>query len=392
MFLNGVFILKILNVTYSETFRDPRVLRQIKWLQESGATVDVLGLGPRPNLMKGKYFEIHKPNVLFRIFIYLFASSRSRQKRLINRQVPWELEKAIASGQYNIVHLNDLEFVPWLDSLIVNKKTNNVRFQRIIDLHEYFPGVKGGLIWNFINFRYHKWLIKRFRKSTFDTYSTVSEEIAETYCDRFELPEFEVVWNAPEFKNHAFVERTKDKIDLVYHGNAGKGRPLLRYIRAVSKSSGCFNLNFMINASFARTVFLKLYVKMLGIEDRVFWHETVAVNEIVSAITKFDAQLVWFPPSSENMNLSLGNKFFESIQGHLALISGNSPSMLAIIGKYNLGSITRGWKTQDLIAALDELTRDRVEIYRKNSFTNAKILSEDTSRVAFLNKVINASL
>jgi hypothetical protein len=66
----------------------------------------------------------------------------------------------------------------------------------------------------------------------------------------------------------------------------------------------------------------------------IVWHESVPGHEIVMKIRTFDAQLVWFPPVSENMHLCLGNKFFEAIQGHLALISGPSPSMAPLIEKY----------------------------------------------------------
>ena len=380
--------MRILDISYSPVASDPRVLRQIDWLQEAGRFVDVAGLGEKPDSLKGAYFQLVVPKLPTRLFLYTLTSKRYRYRKLITDQIPLVLQHRLKSGYYDMIHLNDLDFVPLVSSIQLKSPLRNNKTRLAIDLHEYFPGVKGGLFWRVCLREYNSWLFKKLLETEFDCYSTVSQEIAIKFADLFDLPAMVIIWNAPREQDLTFEEHINQQIELVYHGNAGKGRPLISYFLAVRKTNAPLRLHLMINASKFYKSFLKIVSRALCMHKKIIWHETVSVSEIVPSIKNFDAQLVWFPPTSENMLLSLGNKFFESVQGHLAIISGPSPSMASLIKKYDIGVISKGWTLRDLVSTLDSLDRATIERYRENSSIFSEKLSEVISRKNFLNEIV----
>jgi len=381
---DGFALSKVLCVSYSPISRDPRVLRQIKWLQDSGIEVDVLGLGSKPDTLNGGYFEIRQRGFLVRVLIYLFATNEFRYRKLISECVPSEVVTFCEENNYDLIHLNDLEFIPWMKKVSRNQDEGTRSTPIAIDLHEYFPGVKGGLLWKLITERFHKWLFTRFQEFKFDLVSTVSDEIAEVYSSENGISVTEVIWNTPAYNKAKFELHTSEVIELVYHGNSGKGRPLRTYIQAVRRTTSPINLNFMVRIGFLHKNYLKFYSQLLGVQHRVMWHDLVGVSEIVGAVQKYDVELAWFPPISRNMHLSLGNKFFEAVQGHLALVIGESPSMENLVEKYDLGFIARGWKLANLVATLDSLNRKDVDKVRMSNLAISRILNDETSKGIFI--------
>jgi hypothetical protein len=368
--------------------RDPRVLRQIKWIQDKEWSVDAIGLGDKPSSLEGDFFQISVPKLVTRLLLYSLVSKRTRNKIFVIDKVPSVVKERILTGYYDVIHMNDLDFVPMISSLNLNSLMSAKKTRITIDLHEFFPGVKGGLIWRMFLKNYNAWLFKKFLETDFDSYSTVSHEIARQFMDRFNLPSIVTIWNAPANQDLTYDTHQNRQIEVVYHGSTGKGRPLLRYILAVKRTSTPMRLHLMVNAGPLYKRFLKISSRILMINDQIVWHETVSVHEIVMKIRTFDAQLVWFPPVSENMHLCLGNKFFEAIQGHLALISGPGPSMAPLIEDYGLGVVSAGWNLRDLVSSLDSLDRASIERYRRNSSINAKDLSESIGQDRFVNEVI----
>jgi len=364
------------------------VLRQIKWIQDEEWSVDVVGLGDKPSSLEGDFFQISVPKLVTRLFLYSLVSKRTRNKNLVFDRVSPVLKERIVTGYYDVIHLNDLDFVPMVSSLNLNSLISAKKTRITIDLHEFFPGVKGGLIWRLFIKSYNAWLFKKLLETDFDSYSTVSHEIAIQFMDRFNLPSIVTIWNAPGNQDFTYDSRVNGQIEVVYHGNTGKGRPLLRYMLAVKRTKTPMRLHLMVNAGSLYKRFLKISSRVLMVHDQIVWHETVSVHEIVMKIRTFDAQLVWFTPVSENMHLCLGNKFFEAIQGHLALISGPSPSMAPLIEKYGLGVVSAGWNIRDLVSSLDSLDRATIERYRRNSSINAKDLSESIGQDRFVNEVV----
>lgn len=380
--------MRILDISYSPVASDPRVLRQIDWLQEAGRIVDVAGLGEKPNSLKGEYYQIGVPNLAIRLCLYVFATKSYRHKTLIISQIPETLRARVHQGYYDAIHLNDLEFVPVVNAIQHTKNEHSTKTHFSIDLHEYFPGVKGGIFWTFFVKSFNKWLFRQLIDTNFDGYSTVSEQIVQEYVDEFDFPKMEVVWNAPKISDCVFEFRDLSEIKLVYHGNTGRGRPVFRYINAVKRSHSPITLHFMITSGTIYRNTMRLFALINGVSQRVHFHEPVPVQQISQKLEQYDLELVWFPPVSRSLHLSLANKFFEAVQAGLGVVIGKSPSMEPLVNKFGIGAISNGWKTRDLVEVLDSLDRELVEKWRLNSFQNRFILSSDHSRLTFLDLVI----
>jgi hypothetical protein len=375
-------------MSYSPIASDPRVLRQIEWLQEAEIQVDVAGLGSRPAILKGEYYQIGIPNLAIRLLLYVFAPNAYRHKKLILDQIPNELRNRIDSGYFDAIHINDLEFVPLIQSLQIGglKSKNKIDFS--IDIHEYFPGVKGGMFWRLFIKNFHNWLFRTLQKTSFNSYSTVSEQIANEYAREFDLPIMKVVWNAPNVSNCNFEARVSPEIKLVYHGNTGKGRPVFRYVRAVKRSTSQPSLHFMITSGAIYLNAIRLFSILIGAGRLVSFHKPVPVKQISQELEQYDVELVWLPPLSRSLHLSLANKFFEAVQAGLGVVIGKSPSMEPLVVDYNIGAISQGWKTNDLVDILNLLDRNLVEIWRQNSIANRLALSSERSRNIFLEHVL----
>ena len=380
--------MKVLDISYSPIARDPRVLRQIKWIQDEKWSVDVVGLGDKPSLLEGEFFQISVPKLVTRLYLYCFVSKKTRFRKLVFNRVSPILKARLSSGYYDVIHLNDLDFVPMISDFQENSPLTLKKIRVAIDLHEFFPGVNGGLIWRVFLKNYNGWLFKKLLETDFDCYSTVSQEIATKFRDRFNLPAMVTIWNAPANHDLTHDNHIGDQIEVVYHGNTGKGRPLIHYILAVKRTRTPMRLHLMVNAGSMHKTFLKFLSRAILIHRNIVWHETVSVHDIVPKIRAFDAQLVWFPPVSENLLLSLGNKFFEAVQAHLALISGPGPSMAPLVKKYGIGVVSNGWSLKDLVSSLDSLDRASIEEFRLNSSMHSKELSESIGQDRFLNEVI----
>ena len=71
-------------------------------------------------------------------------------------------------------------------------------------------------------------------------------------------------------------------------------------------------------------------LKQLGAErvpGRVFFHDAVAPEEIVPTIAEYDIGFNFIAPTNYNYLVCLPNKFFESINAGLAILTGPSPAM-----------------------------------------------------------------
>jgi len=91
------------------------------------------------------------------------------------------------------------------------------------------------------------------------------------------------------------------------------------------------------------------------------------MSQVPDALAQFDVEVIYFEPVTKNLLYTLPNKFFESIQGRLAVVSGPSPELVRFISKFKLGASSSGWGVEQLSSMISGLDRNKVEVMRKNS-------------------------
>jgi glycosyltransferase involved in cell wall biosynthesis len=108
------------------------------------------------------------------------------------------------------------------------------------------------------------------------------------------------------------------------------------------------------------------------------------MEEVPRVLNAYDAEVVYFPPRTTNLEFTLPNKYFEAVQGRLAVITGDSPSLVAEIVKRQNGVVVHGWSAEALARGINSLTAEQIYAAKKNSHSAAGTLSSDTDRARFL--------
>ena len=84
---------------------------------------------------------------------------------------------------------------------------------------------------------------------------------------------------------------------------------------------------------------------------------------------------------------TLPNKFFECIQGRLALAVGPSPEMARIVREHDLGVISEDFSPKTLAQHLRSLDSKTINYYKLQSHKAARILSAEKNKELLLDLV-----
>jgi hypothetical protein len=98
------------------------------------------------------------------------------------------------------------------------------------------------------------------------------------------------------------------------------------------------------------------------------------------------------PPITNNELYAVPNKFLESIQARLAIVTGPNPSMAEIVRENGLGIVLDGWKAKDIYSGLINLDKQGIEAMKVNSGKVSVKLSSDQDRGTFLKFVAKVQL
>ena len=351
-------------LSYSNLTKDSRVLRQIKWLKDSGIKVDAAGLGEKP-LGVDSFFKISPPNLANRLLLYVFTPSTQRSKSLLKSLANTNFLRSLRAGEYSTVILNDLDFLGF-DEMFEAAEEGEARV--ILDLHEYFPDLGGTLMFKALHGRYYKHLQRRISCRNIAGFITVSPEIASLYSERLHRS-FVSIENIPEgmdaiINDHQQNTNSKiggtDAFQLVYHGNPGKGRGLYHLIAAMRLVRGNVVLNLVLSGSKSGARSLGIFSRILGLGEKVKIWPPVEPQQVTAYISKFDLSVIFFPPPhSTSINLSLPNKFFESISAGLGVLVGPNPAMRSIVQRFGCGEVLLDWNLRKLAGQITEISQTK---------------------------------
>lgn len=373
---------RALVVSDSPIARDPRVLRQIQWFVDAGFEVDSLGRGARPSELNGTHFDIPRRSSLTRVLSYLFLPNRLKYRVLTGSMIPSELARGGGNRRYDVIAMNEIELLPWLVRYRSELVTESGHVH--LDLHEYAPSQRTGLMYRLVFKRWRDYLISFIGNGSFDTRSVVAEGIADLYRDLFAMARPAVIRNCPPYQDLP-VRPTGDRIRLVHHGVASMSRGLDIVIEAMGLVDDRFTLDLMLVGPTRNVDQLKQDAKTLG--DKVLFRDPVDVRLIPETINTYDAEVIFFPPVTENLRFVLPNKFFEAVQARLAVVAGDSIEMTRIMAQYENGVVANGWTARDLAAAISSLTIESVDAMKVGSDRAAHELSAEREKQKFLELV-----
>lgn len=365
-------------LSFTESSSDPRVLRQVRALG-SLAKVVVFGYGHPP---PGSH-EFHKLNepddsrnhFLRKLLIGVLLLSGKFERffwqqphirSVTNIEFPKETGNYIA---------NDF------DALVVLLQKAALGSKIYLDAREYTPDeIPKGQWFRSLLARYRKeWLVGKHIKRAAGV-MTVSTEISEAYERAFEVEAPTVVLNVPDFLSLIPSSTNPKIIRLVHHGIASRSRKLDLLIKLLELLDKRFELHFLLVPMEEDKVYMEELKNRATRSPRshsIHFHDAVPTAEISRFINQFDIGVFFHLPETKNAELALPNKFFEFIQGRLAVAIGPSPSMKAIVETNNLGVVSGDFSIRGLAEKLNNLRVEDIITFKENSDKAAKVFNSD---------------
>jgi hypothetical protein len=125
----------------------------------------------------------------------------------------------------------------------------------------------------------------------------------------------------------------------------------------------------------------QLYIKELKSKcdglARVHFIEPVEMKLVPHALSKFDAEIIFFPPVTRNLEYTFPNKFFEAVQGRIGVIAGPSIELQRAISQFNVGVVASEWTAMSLANAINDLSVEDFKRFKENSNDAAKVLNAE---------------
>lgn len=371
-------------VSMSPLATDPRILREIDWLASGGWVVDTLGIGPTPDDRVRRHYATGSapawtaPRVA-KGLIHALLPYRGRFRVLMQPQIPDEL--AERRGAYELIIVNDVDLLPWMVGR--GRELRAPGGQVHLDLHEWHPSEPGrapDLTTRLIR-GYEDWKTDLLASPVFTSRSTVAAGLGELYAQRYGVAPLRIIRNSPAYEALKPSAVDPAVIELAYHGNADLSRGLGLLSVALPLLEPRFRLNLMLTGNDADKEALRDLLAEHA--DRIRYHDPVPVSEIARRINAWDLEIIFYPPTMTNLKYSLPNKFFEAIEGRLGVVAGESPEMAGLIQEYGVGAVVEGWTGEDLAAAINRLTADKVVAIKAATEAAAQVLNSETERQVF---------
>lgn len=365
---------RILIISDSELHKDPRVLIQIKALQEDYKLVCLGRTHPGEHYI-GCFYVMGKVDGLRRLFMKQLSSLY--KKIGLYKNVPrcktrfMNAVKQLKHHEFDLILCNDVPSAPL--AFMLRSHTGGKIY---LDAHEFTPrhweGKKG-----FEKKKpYLEFLMQEY-VSKVDYGTTVCRSIADFYTNDYGFNIDDVVMNLPEYNDLLPSEVNAEQIKMVHHGVANSVRKLESLVDIVRLLDTRFTLDFyIINNTSSAYLDLVAYAKS---EPRVRFCEPVSTGDIPAVLNEYDIGLLTFEPVTVNLEYMLPNKFFEFIQARLALAIWPSVEVLRLLREYDLGISSETFSVAGLSKMLNELTAEDVFRYKNNSHAAAQVLNSSDS-------------
>ncbi len=393
---------RICIISFSPIYRDARVLRQVRYLS-SHYKLKVIGIGPEPcdcgknNNIQWRQLNVSEqgPVSLLKKLNYVFHLLISRDWDTLIHKV---LSKNVYFGQLFPILFDKVYWCNPLvrcafefsisnscDAFLANdwnalpvavEAARRLNAHVVFDAHEYAPLEYNNLYWRLNHSPMIRYLLRKYCPHV-DASTTVAPQIAERYRRAFKLAPT-LVMNAPDLTQVPQHNIAPQRINLVHHGGAFRIRRLEEMIKTVKLSDARYHLHFILTGQDEDYVrYLKHLAEKLA-SGRVHFHRPVTPAQVVERISEYDISFCYIPPTNYNYEVSLPNKFFDSIVAGLALIIGPSPEMAVIVRKYRLGRVASSFRPHDLAEELNRLTVEEIVSMRKASRKAAGRLNAET--------------
>jgi hypothetical protein len=369
----------ILIFGYHDINRDPRALRQIKWLSEF-CDVSYISQIPDSNLDASfiRLEPLPKWERLLRNFLLVM--------RCYNKY-SWS---SMLKGVFNKVNpiRFDLVIVHHINLLPIAAKLENVD-KIILDAHEYYPEVYDeAIVWRLLMKPYYAWLCRQYLNKC-DLVIAVNESMQKRYSDDY-LVNADFITNAVDFEDQYPRPVNSGEIKLLHHGLASPSRQLEKMIYIMDFTDFRFTLTFiLLEINKTSSNYVTKLKKLAKNNPNIKFETPVDMKDIVSLGNNYDIGLFFMPPTNYNEEYSLANKVFQFVQSRLMLAFSPLPEMKKIVLNNNLGIVSEDFEPCSMAHKLNALKVEEIYSYKEQSHNNALKLSSISNKNKFLTLVSN---
>lgn len=343
------------------------MLRQISVLAEFGE-VTTIGYGMPP---EGAKEHIEVPSNLPSLpqtvgGVARLALRRWRSAELDAPAIRFCIE-ALRGQQFDLVVANEARVLALADHVAEGAPI-------WADLHEWAPEERTQVLsWRLLVAPLMRHLCARYLRNCAAT-STVSGSIAELYSRDFGVRPA-VVRNANPWRDLRPSAVDDDRVRLVHSGGAVRGRNIEAMIDAVRQLDERFTLDlYLVPASDGGRYQRELQARAAGCA-RITFHPPVAPHELPETLNAFDAGVYIMPPTTTNARLALPNKFFDFVQGRLAVIVGPTAEMANLVEQHGLGLVAADFSPDATVATLKSLNAEQLRAFKLAADRAARELS-----------------
>lgn len=368
---------RVLVISFSDLARDPRVDRQIGFLQPHHQIL-AAGLAP-PRHPVDEFIDLSVPSRSLggRALGFVLLLTRRYDKHFWTHPNNVSALERLSQVRPDVIVANDIDTLP-----IALKLDAPVVF----DAHEHAPSqLAEQWGWRALWRPRMSWLCRQHIPRA-SVMLTVGQALAEAY-ERETGARPRVVTNAPHYEN---LEPTpvNEPIRVLHHGGAQPGRGLEEMVEAASLLDERFTTDFMLVESWPG--YRDRLIRLAGGNPRIRFPAAQPMHRLVQASNGYDVGIFLLPPVNLHRRYALPNKLFEYIQARLAVVIGPSPEMARVVRAYGCGIVTDDFEPETFATALNALDQTSVAAYKRASHAAARELSAEKNEEIVVGAVRDA--
>lgn len=368
----------ILMIAFTDLEGDPRVRRHIMFLKDL-YRITAIGFTP-PGIDGVDFIPIEKVKYSNGQRLLRAVSYKLRRFETLywNMYGFAPLLEQLREHRFDVIIANDIETLPFALRIAGRARV-------LLDAHEFSPRqFEDRLVWRVFFQPFNRYLCAKYMKRC-QRIVTVSPGVARAYKEEFGV-DMGVLSNAAPYVDAQPSEVDAEHVRIISHGVSNPNRRLETMIRTMDFVDSRFSLDLMLLPT-DRRYYNRLRV-MAEKRDNVRVIPPVKVEEIIPATLGYDLSNLVFPPSTINFRYGLFNKFFESLQARLGIVSGPTPeSHVEYIRRFDCGLITSSYEPAEVARAINRLTLDDIRRFKINAGVGARELTAEKNRDTLINIV-----
>ncbi|MCK5696733.1 MAG: hypothetical protein KAI02_01135 [Gammaproteobacteria bacterium] len=359
--------LRVIVCALANLDNNPRPNRMVNYFKDK-TEYEVSYLGFNCTLPDIKFFKI-KENNYFHIKLIRLFSKLFRLFTVIEK-ITYTIDPVIDFNDYELVICHDIKLLPYI---LKSKRS----FKIIFDAREYYPKhFEDKRIWKIINAPFLDYLCKK-HLSKIDYGITVSNGLKKGYSENYSI-DMDIFYSLPPYINLP-VRKVGKIIRFIYHGNSNESRKIEQLIYAMDNANANILLDLMLVGNKNDVKKLLLLTKY---RSNVRVIEAVSFNEIIITLNKYDAGVIFYPPSSFNLEYCMPNKLFECIQARIPVIVAPLTDLKKFVISNKIGVVSSGFNSLSLAESFNDLDSDTLYQFKQQSDKLAKIYNQSKNNKA----------